>query len=127
LCAADGPLRFSRTRDRETIDSELRLAAVRRVCREQDGVLPSIGPVDELLDERIAAGHLPHRCGTDQHPALRVYGWRVNHCATVTPPSCVPAARTHPVTDEHPARAEPMPARAVLRWPNHPSAISAAD
>jgi hypothetical protein len=71
LCAADGPLRFSRTRDRETIDSELRLAAVRRVCREQDGVLPSIGPVDELLDERIAAGHLPHRSGTDQHPALR--------------------------------------------------------
>ncbi|HYB39418.1 MAG TPA: hypothetical protein VEF72_29290 [Mycobacterium sp.] len=37
-------------RDRETIDSELRLlAAVRPVCREQDGVLPSIGPVDELL------------------------------------------------------------------------------
>jgi hypothetical protein len=28
------------------------LAAVRRVCREQDGILPSIGPVDELLDER---------------------------------------------------------------------------
>jgi hypothetical protein len=40
-------------RDRETIDSELRLlAAVRGVCREQDGVLPSVGPVDELLDER---------------------------------------------------------------------------
>jgi hypothetical protein len=39
--------------DKETIDGELRLlAAVRRVCREQDGVLPSIGPVDELLDER---------------------------------------------------------------------------
>jgi hypothetical protein len=28
------------------------LAAVRRVCRQQDGVLPSIGPVNELLDER---------------------------------------------------------------------------
>jgi len=40
-------------RDLETIDSELRLlAAVRRVCREHSGVLPSIGPVDELLDER---------------------------------------------------------------------------
>ena len=40
-------------RDKETIDSELRLlAAVRRVCRELDGTLPSIGPVDELLDER---------------------------------------------------------------------------
>jgi hypothetical protein len=35
-----------------TIDSELRLpAAVRRVCREH-GTLPSIGPVDALLDER---------------------------------------------------------------------------
>jgi restriction system protein len=43
-------------RDRETLDSELRLlAAVRRVCREQDGVLPSIGPVDELLNERREA------------------------------------------------------------------------
>ena len=40
-------------RDLEVIDSELRLlAAVRRVCREEDGVLPSIGQVDELLDER---------------------------------------------------------------------------
>jgi hypothetical protein len=39
-------------RDRETIDSELRLlAAVRRVAREH-GAVPSIGPVDELLDER---------------------------------------------------------------------------
>jgi hypothetical protein len=41
-------LRSGRMRDRDTIDSELRLlAAVRRVCREQDGVVPSIGPVDE--------------------------------------------------------------------------------
>ncbi len=40
-------------RDRETIDSQLRLlAAVRRVCRELGGLLPSIGPVDALLDER---------------------------------------------------------------------------
>jgi hypothetical protein len=42
-------------RDLEVIDSELRLlAAVPRVCREQYGVLPSIAPVDELLDERRA-------------------------------------------------------------------------
>jgi hypothetical protein len=40
-------------RDLETIDSGLRLlAAVRRVCREYDGRVPSIGPVDTLLDER---------------------------------------------------------------------------
>jgi hypothetical protein len=40
-------------RDLEVVDSELRLlAAVRQVSREQDGILPSIGPVDELLDER---------------------------------------------------------------------------
>jgi hypothetical protein len=43
-------------RDRETIDSELRLlAAVRWSIREHGGVLPAIGPVDELLD------------GTQQH------------------------------------------------------------
>jgi hypothetical protein len=47
------------------------LAAFGRVCREQDGILRSIGPVDELLDERIAAGHLAHRSGTDQYPAVR--------------------------------------------------------
>ena len=40
-------------RDLDTIDSELRLpAAVRRVCREQGGRVPAIGPVDELLAER---------------------------------------------------------------------------
>ena len=50
LRAGDRWLRVASVRDRETIDSELRLlAAVRPVCREQDGVLPSIGPVDELL------------------------------------------------------------------------------
>ena len=43
-------------RDLDTIDSELRLpAAVRRVCREQGGRVPAIGPVDELLDERPRA------------------------------------------------------------------------
>jgi hypothetical protein len=46
------PLRFATMRDLETIDSELRLlAAVRRVCREQDGLPPAIGPVDELTAE----------------------------------------------------------------------------
>jgi hypothetical protein len=40
-------------RDLKVIHSELRLlAAARRVCGEQDGILPSIGPIDELLDER---------------------------------------------------------------------------
>jgi hypothetical protein len=42
-------------RDLETIDSELRLlAAVRRVCREYDGRVPSMTLVDDLLDERRA-------------------------------------------------------------------------
>jgi hypothetical protein len=46
-------LRIVAVRDRETIDSELRLiAAVRRVCREYDGSVPSMTLVDELLDER---------------------------------------------------------------------------
>ena len=41
-------------RDRETIDSELRLlAAVRRSIREHGGE-PSSRQVDELLDERLA-------------------------------------------------------------------------
>jgi hypothetical protein len=40
-------------RDRETIDSELRLlVAVRRVCREHDGRVPSTRLIDVLLDER---------------------------------------------------------------------------
>jgi hypothetical protein len=40
-------------RDLDTNDSQLRLlAAVRRVCREHGGPGPSIGPVDELHDER---------------------------------------------------------------------------
>jgi hypothetical protein len=40
-------------RDRETIDAELRLlVAVRRVCREQDGRVPSVRLIDALLDER---------------------------------------------------------------------------
>jgi hypothetical protein len=44
---------LDRMRDLEVVDSELRLlAAVRRVCREQGGRVPAIGPVDELLDER---------------------------------------------------------------------------
>jgi hypothetical protein len=52
LRASTPPLRFNRMGDLETIDSELRLlAAVRRVCREYDGRVPSITLVDELLDE----------------------------------------------------------------------------
>jgi hypothetical protein len=43
-------------RDLQIIDSELRLlAAVRRVCREFDGSVPIIGPVEELLEERYRA------------------------------------------------------------------------
>ena len=40
-------------RDRDIIDSELRLvAALRRAARERGGLLPSIGVADALLDER---------------------------------------------------------------------------
>jgi hypothetical protein len=43
-------------RDLEAIDSELRLlVAVRRVCREHDGQVPSTGLIDALLDERATA------------------------------------------------------------------------
>jgi hypothetical protein len=40
-------------RDQATIDAEHRLlAAIRRVWREEGGTLPSMGPVNALLDER---------------------------------------------------------------------------
>ncbi|WP_407686152.1 DUF732 domain-containing protein [Mycobacterium sp. HUMS_1102779] len=54
-------------RDRETIDSELRLLALgRRSIREQGGQ-PSTQRVDELLDERL--GHLPAAPGGVIAPA----------------------------------------------------------
>jgi hypothetical protein len=47
-------LRFGDMRDREAIDSVLRLlAAVRRSIREHGGE-PSSRQIDELLDERLA-------------------------------------------------------------------------
>ena len=54
LRAAGCRLRFAGMRDRETIDSELRLlVAVRRTARELTGSLPSPDHlVDALLDER---------------------------------------------------------------------------
>ena len=52
-------------RERETIDSELRLlAAVRWSIREHGGE-PSSRQVDKLLDERLA-----HRGRTGQDPAV---------------------------------------------------------
>lgn len=42
-------------RDRETIDSELKLvAAVRRTCAELGGAMPTTVVLDALLDERNA-------------------------------------------------------------------------
>ena len=51
--ARRGPAaRFGDMRTRETIERELRLlATVRNAYREHGYVLPSIGPVDALLDE----------------------------------------------------------------------------
>ncbi|WP_157933560.1 hypothetical protein [Mycobacteroides abscessus] len=44
-------------RDRDVIDSELRLvAAVRRTCAEFGGAMPTTALLDELLDERTAGG-----------------------------------------------------------------------
>ena len=41
-------------RDRETINSELRLlAAVRRALRDEGGPMATTAPMDELLDERL--------------------------------------------------------------------------
>lgn len=54
-----GPVSYAGAmRDPEVIDSELRLlVAVRNAVREAGGSPPSIGPVDELLDElRAGAG-----------------------------------------------------------------------
>ena len=54
-------------RDRETIDSELRLlAAKRRLIRDQGGQ-PSYQQADELLDERLAHRG---RVGEDAGPAI---------------------------------------------------------
>ena len=59
LFHSTGSLRFGTMRDRETIDSELRLiAAVRRTIREQGGE-PSSHQVDELPDERLALNRRP--------------------------------------------------------------------
>ena len=42
-------------RDRDVIDSELRLvAAVRRTCAEMGGAMPTTAVLDGLLDERNA-------------------------------------------------------------------------
>ena len=55
-------------RDRETIDSELRLlAARRRLIREQGGE-PSSRQVDELLDERLG-----HRADVSETEAVEAY------------------------------------------------------
>jgi hypothetical protein len=48
------------TRDRDTIERELRLlASVRNAYRERGGAGPSIGQMDDLLDELLELGGLP--------------------------------------------------------------------
>ena len=45
------------TRDRDTIERELRLlASVRNAYRERGGALPSVSQMDSLLDELLALG-----------------------------------------------------------------------
>ena len=48
---------FEGTRDRDTIERELRLlASVRTAYRKRGGALPSISQVDALLDELLDLG-----------------------------------------------------------------------
>jgi hypothetical protein len=50
------------TRDRDTIERELRLlVSVRSAYRERGGAMPSIDQMDELLDELIALTGRPGR------------------------------------------------------------------
>lgn len=65
------------TRDRDTIERELRLlASVRSAYRERGGAMPSIDQMDALLDELIAlSGRGKHRLeseNSDARPSL----WR---------------------------------------------------
>jgi hypothetical protein len=46
----------------------------------------------------------------------------VGDCAAVTAPRQVPPARAGDRADQHPARPQDMPARAMRRWPYHPRA-----
>lgn len=59
-------LRLTDMRDRETIDSELRLIALRRQSIREQGGQPSCQQVDELLDERLG-----HRAGPSETEAAR--------------------------------------------------------
>jgi hypothetical protein len=55
------------TRDRDTIERELRLlASVRNAYRERGGALPSISQMDALLDELLELGR---RAGPQQSDA----------------------------------------------------------
>ena len=65
------------TRDRDTIERELRvLASVRSAYRERGGAMPSIDQMDALLDELIElTGRVTHRwesVNSDARPSL----WR---------------------------------------------------
>jgi hypothetical protein len=47
-------------RDRDTVERELRLlASVRNAYRERGGAGPSIGQMDDLLDELLELGAVP--------------------------------------------------------------------
>jgi hypothetical protein len=65
------------TRDRDTIERELRvLASVRSAYRERGGAMPSIDQMDALLDELIElAGQGKHRLESG-NPDARPSLWR---------------------------------------------------
>jgi hypothetical protein len=67
------------TRDRDTIERELRLlASVRSAYRQRGGALPSINQMDALLDELLELGR---RANPQQ--ANGTFGATPSHCRSV--------------------------------------------
>ena len=79
-------------------------------------------------DGASGAAEACHRSGTKQHVAFGADRRRVNGCPALTCPRRVAAAAAaRLVSYEHPAGGELVAARAVLRRPDHPRALSAAE
>ncbi|OBG43070.1 hypothetical protein A5672_10715 [Mycobacterium alsense] len=75
-------------RDRETIDSELRLIALRRQAIREQGGLPSSEQVDALLDERL--GHIVQPPETEPIAAVAAPRRRMNVLLRYGPLAALP-------------------------------------